>query len=123
MVHLITYNFNTNDQIPVGANVYAIVLRTDVDIDNLSEKNRLVQFVLANHDTPEFRHIVSTMERHDTIPDTYTVTFLQSLNTTTETNSKEDINELNTYYSYAIIDNKNTMIINKTAIHVHPLHA
>ena len=122
MVHLLTYNFSINEQIPFGANVYAIVLRSVVDVDNLTEKNQLVQFVLANHDTFEFRHIVSRMERHDIIPDTYTVTFLQSLNTTIETNSKEDIHEQNVYYGYAIVENKNTLLINKTALHVHSLN-
>ncbi len=122
MVYLLTYNVSINEQIPVGSNVYAIILRTNMSINNLDEKNNLVQFVLANHDTSEFRHIISTMNRHNEIPDTYTVSFLQSLNTINELNSKEDIHDSNTYYGYAIVENKNTSLINKTTIHVHPLH-
>ena len=103
--------------------MYAIALTSTVAYDtNPAAKTNLTKFVLKNADTPEYRHAVVSMRKSTEVADTYTANFLQALDpdTLTGTPTKSNIVSGETYHTYVVVDNKDTDLINKTALHVYP---
>jgi hypothetical protein len=60
------------------------------------------------------------MRKSTEVANTYTAKFLQALDSVTETPTKSNIVSDETYHTYVVVDNKDTDLINKTALHVFP---
>ena len=119
----VTLKCSLTHDAPPGAHVYAIALTRTVAHDtNPIAKTNLTKFVLEHADTPEYRHTVVSMRKSTEVVDTYTAKFLQALDpdTLTGTPTKSNIVSGETYHTYVVVDNKDTDLINKTALHVYP---
>ena len=119
----VTLNCALTHDAPPGANLYAIALTGSVAHDtDPSTKTALTKFVLQHADTPAYRHAVVSMRKSTEVADTYTANFLQALDpdTLTGTPTKSNIVSGETYHTYVVVDNKDTDLINKTALHVYP---
>lgn len=118
----VTLNCALTHDAPPGANLYAIALTGSVAHDtDPSTKTALTKFVLQHADTPAYRHAVVSMQPSTSEANTYTAAFLQALDSVTGTPNKSNIvSSGTTYHTYVVVDNKNTDLINKTALHVYP---
>ena len=117
----VTLKCSLTHDAPPGAHVYAIALTSTVahNTDPIA-KTALTKFVLEHADTSEYRHAVVSMRKSTSEANTYTAKFLQALNSVTGTPTKSNIVSGETYHTYVVVDNKDTDLINKTALHVHP---
>ena len=118
----VTLNCVLTHDAPPGAHLYAIALTGSVAHDtDPSTKTELTKFVLQHANTPEYRHAVVSMQPSTSEANTYTAKFLQALNSVTGTLIKSNIVSSGTaYHTYVVVDNKNTDLINKTALYVYP---
>jgi hypothetical protein len=117
----VTLKCSLTHDAPPGAHVYAIALTSPVAHDtNPTIKTALTKFVLEHADTPEYRHAVVSMRKSTEFANRYTAKFLQALDSVTETPTKSNIVSDETYHTYVVVDNKDTDLINKTALHVFP---
>ena len=118
----VTLNCSLTHDAPPGAHLYAIALTSTVAHNtDPTAKTALTKFVLQHADTPEYRHAVVSMRKSTEVANTYTAKFLQALDSVTGTPTKSNIvSSGTTYHTYVVVDNKDTDLINKTALHVYP---
>ena len=119
----VTLNHTLTHDAPAGANVYAVALTIPIAHDTIpADKSALTSFVLEHANTPEYRHAVVTMQKSTSEANKYTATFMQALDSVSSTvpPNKFNIAESGTsYHTYVVVENKNTDLINRTALHVY----
>ena len=110
----VVYNVEFVSTVHPSANVYTVLFDTEYDINNVDVKNQISTFVFSNKDESS---VIKMKKETDT---KYTAKFLQSfdsLESLVPVNLKSD----GIYYTYVVIDSRNTEEKNKTAIHVYLL--
>ena len=99
-----------------SANVYSVLFNTEYDINDLDIKNRISTFVFSK------KQELSIVEMTKETNTKYTAKFLQSFDSLDSVNPV-NLNSEGTYYTYVVVDSRNTEEKNKTAIHVYRIAA
>jgi len=99
-----------------SANVYSVLFNTEYDINDLDIKNQISTFVFSK------KQELSIVEMTKETNTKYTAKFLQSFDSLDSVNPV-NLNSEGTYYTYVVVDSRNTEEKNKTAIHVYRVAA